>query len=344
MEVIKGRMYDYNNGRFLSVDPFIQNPTSTQSLNPYTYIFNNPLSGVDPSGYIPCRGGVKDQCDGSDKKKYNDDLRKERKKRQNTSRGFSNFNGARSSGSNPNIGNFRTKDPSDVGKQSDLATNRPDGKLTGYSSGASWENGWYANQQGLFNSEGVRMYINYETGVYSDHDTNPIDLRGWELFIPIPAAWLAKLGTPVVKTLGKSFVMYLKRLNAIKHGWDKINTPASRHFLNKITQKTLAKPITTVIDNSVDVAADLKAIRTGQAIKKGNQFHINNRIYQLKPNGTSLFPVSGPGFHTLDNGAFKVLGILQKLGNTEKAQRIISKVGYSKEQITAATNVWRLGQ
>ena len=44
-------MYDYNNGRFLSVDPFIQSPTSTQSMNPYTYIFNNPLSGVDPTGY-----------------------------------------------------------------------------------------------------------------------------------------------------------------------------------------------------------------------------------------------------------------------------------------------------
>jgi RHS repeat-associated protein len=48
---MNGRMYDYNNGRFLSVDPFIQSPTSTQSLNPYTYIFNNPLSGVDPTGY-----------------------------------------------------------------------------------------------------------------------------------------------------------------------------------------------------------------------------------------------------------------------------------------------------
>jgi hypothetical protein len=45
-------MYDYNNGRFLSVDPFIQAPTSTQSMNPYTYIFNNPLSGIDPTGYV----------------------------------------------------------------------------------------------------------------------------------------------------------------------------------------------------------------------------------------------------------------------------------------------------
>ncbi len=49
-------MYDYNNGRFLSVDPFIQSPTSTQSMNPYTYIFNNPLSGIDPTGYISDQG------------------------------------------------------------------------------------------------------------------------------------------------------------------------------------------------------------------------------------------------------------------------------------------------
>ncbi|VAW42555.1 YD repeat protein, partial [hydrothermal vent metagenome] len=54
---MNGRMYDYNNGRFLSVDPFIQNPTSTQSMNPYTYIFNNPLSGTDPTGYYACKPG-----------------------------------------------------------------------------------------------------------------------------------------------------------------------------------------------------------------------------------------------------------------------------------------------
>ncbi len=52
-EVIKGRMYDFNNGRFLSVDPFIQGTTS-QAINPYSYIQNNPLSGVDPTGYATC--------------------------------------------------------------------------------------------------------------------------------------------------------------------------------------------------------------------------------------------------------------------------------------------------
>ena len=35
----------------MSVDPFIQNPSNTQSINPYSYIMNNPMAGTDPSGY-----------------------------------------------------------------------------------------------------------------------------------------------------------------------------------------------------------------------------------------------------------------------------------------------------
>ncbi|MDR7123166.1 RHS repeat-associated protein [Rheinheimera soli] len=48
---MNGRGYDYNLGRFLSVDPIIQSPGNSQSLNPYSYIMNNPLAGTDPTGY-----------------------------------------------------------------------------------------------------------------------------------------------------------------------------------------------------------------------------------------------------------------------------------------------------
>src|SRR5580765_8231722 len=48
---MNGRIYDYRLGRFLSVDPIISNPANSQSINPYSYIGNNPLSGVDPTGY-----------------------------------------------------------------------------------------------------------------------------------------------------------------------------------------------------------------------------------------------------------------------------------------------------
>ncbi|WP_205701916.1 RHS repeat domain-containing protein, partial [Pseudidiomarina mangrovi] len=52
---MNGRVYDYNLGRFLSVDPFIQSPGNSQSMNPYSYIMNNPLGGTDPSGYLSCQ-------------------------------------------------------------------------------------------------------------------------------------------------------------------------------------------------------------------------------------------------------------------------------------------------
>ena len=54
---MNGRIYDYNVGRFMSVDPVIQSPTNTQSVNPYSYIMNNPMSGTDPTGYTSCPQG-----------------------------------------------------------------------------------------------------------------------------------------------------------------------------------------------------------------------------------------------------------------------------------------------
>ena len=47
-----GRVYDPLTGRFLSADPFVQAPDNLQSLNRYSYVLNNPLSYVDPSGYL----------------------------------------------------------------------------------------------------------------------------------------------------------------------------------------------------------------------------------------------------------------------------------------------------
>jgi hypothetical protein len=48
---MNGRVYDPLLGRFLSVDPLIGDPTDSQSVNPYAYVGNRPLSATDPSGY-----------------------------------------------------------------------------------------------------------------------------------------------------------------------------------------------------------------------------------------------------------------------------------------------------
>ena len=48
-----GRIYDPMLGRFLQADPFMED---TGTLNRYTYVHNNPLGWVDPSGFRARRG------------------------------------------------------------------------------------------------------------------------------------------------------------------------------------------------------------------------------------------------------------------------------------------------
>ena len=60
---MNGRLEDPVIGRMLSVDPVFQAPSNAQSVNPYSYVMNNPLSLVDPSGYASaCSDGDATAC------------------------------------------------------------------------------------------------------------------------------------------------------------------------------------------------------------------------------------------------------------------------------------------
>jgi len=48
---MNGRVQDAILGRFLSPDPQIPDPSNAQSYNRYTYVRNNPLTLIDPSGF-----------------------------------------------------------------------------------------------------------------------------------------------------------------------------------------------------------------------------------------------------------------------------------------------------
>ncbi len=50
------RAYDPAIGRFVSPDSIVPDPGNPQSLNRYSYVYNNPLKYVDPSGLTPNDG------------------------------------------------------------------------------------------------------------------------------------------------------------------------------------------------------------------------------------------------------------------------------------------------
>ena len=63
---MNGRIYDETLGRFVQADPIIQDPLRVQSLNRYSYVWNNPLNATDPSGFTACHSsggaGVGQEC------------------------------------------------------------------------------------------------------------------------------------------------------------------------------------------------------------------------------------------------------------------------------------------
>jgi RHS repeat-associated protein len=51
---MNGRIEDAAAGLFLSADSYVTQPGNTQAFSRYAYVYNNPLSYADPSGFGPC--------------------------------------------------------------------------------------------------------------------------------------------------------------------------------------------------------------------------------------------------------------------------------------------------
>lgn len=49
---MNGRLYDPALGRMCAADPYVQTPENIQNYNRYSYVLNNPLSQIDPSGHF----------------------------------------------------------------------------------------------------------------------------------------------------------------------------------------------------------------------------------------------------------------------------------------------------
>ena len=115
--------------------------------------------------------------------------------------------------------------------------------------------------------------------------------------------------------------------------------PAGRHYLNRLKLNTHRKAKNTVILPGTDVEADLQSIREGRAMQDGPYYVVGDRYYELHEGG-KLYPVQGPGFVLLDRGSFRALCILNGLGNTPEAQRMLDNEGIAEDQQHAARILW----
>ena len=50
-------------GRFISPDTIVSDPFNPQSINRYSYVLNNPLNYIDPTGYWPEDGLTEEEFD-----------------------------------------------------------------------------------------------------------------------------------------------------------------------------------------------------------------------------------------------------------------------------------------
>ncbi len=55
---MKGRMYDSSTNHFVSADPYIVTPLLSENANRYSYVYNNPINNIDPTGYQVIPGGT----------------------------------------------------------------------------------------------------------------------------------------------------------------------------------------------------------------------------------------------------------------------------------------------
>jgi len=49
---MNGRIYDPRIGRFVQADPLVEDAFTTQGINRFAYVLNNPLSLTDPTGHL----------------------------------------------------------------------------------------------------------------------------------------------------------------------------------------------------------------------------------------------------------------------------------------------------
>jgi hypothetical protein len=279
-------MYDYNNGRFLSVDPFIQNPGSTQSLNPYTYIFNNPLSGIDPTGYCSTTDD-RSECGSNLKEGESEDITNESGDVVGTvtagkdgSRSFTTATGkigakVNNAALNSGIAGDgvillkKDKATSDIGSESEKKS-RPSQIADGLT-------------EFITNPEHIKNTFKKTFDFAVSEGNQEAAKTGALLAIPIPIGWFVKVVGPAVKSLGTPLANWIKVTIATQKSAKLIGglvDPKIIRFTQNSIKSTFKdgrsiSKLTDDLKSGLATARDVPAIRV--FIREGNIVTLDNR-------------------------------------------------------------------
>lgn len=98
-----------------------------------------------------------------------------------------------------------------------------------------------------------------------------------------------------------------------------LRPPDRRHYLRLISPRSRIRPRNMIVLPGVDVAADVRSINAGEAVRIGETWTVNGRRYWIdQPN--TLYPIDGDGFVPAPHRTYKAVGIYNQDGLTSAAE------------------------
>ena len=94
--------------------------------------------------------------------------------------------------------------------------------------------------------------------------------------------------------------------------------PHDRHYLDRIKGTSRVKEHNTVILPGVDGPAETALINAGEAIRDGDRYAINNRVWRQKPDGL-LIPEAGDGLMYAGRETYRALTVFARFGGPTEA-------------------------
>ncbi|MBI3564054.1 MAG: diguanylate cyclase [Elusimicrobia bacterium] len=139
------------------------------------------------------------------------------------------------------------------------------------------------------------------------------------------------------------------------------NSPNSRHRAQRVVQGSTPKSVNTVAEPWVPMAEHARAMNMGEGVHQvdGKTYRVSEantpsgrvlvvaedgptpRVWRYGVHEKSYHPIDGPGMHVLTRGEYKVLGMYNEMG-IERANPILDKMGYSKEDRAKPFAVWTI--